>query len=187
MNIREWIRKLIPKGFTIARREKYAIGLAAGIIAVIIVVQLIISPIVSKRRRLDRQIEAQGSALQDMLALQSEYKSIKNMADAARASVAGRSRGFTLFSFLDNLAGQAGLKDRIAYMKPSTSIQEDGPFKISIVETKLQAITMKQLTAYIYRIETSRNMVRIKRLSITKTGRQAGTIDAVLLVETFET
>lgn len=187
MDIREWLRKLMPKGFTIARREKYAIGLAAGIIAIIIVIQLIISPILNKKRRLDRQIEAQGKTLQDMLELKSEYETIKKMTDAAKTSVAGRNSGFTLFSFLDNLAGQAGLKDRIAYMKPSTSIQEDGPFKISIVETKLQAITMKQLTAYIYRIETSRNMVRIKRLSITKTGKQAGTIDAVLLVETFET
>jgi general secretion pathway protein M len=187
MDIKEWLRKLMPKGITIARREKYAIGIAAGIIAIIIVVQLIISPILNKKRRLDRQIEVQGKALQDILELKSEYEAIRKMADAARTSVAGRNRGFTLFSFLDTLAGQSGLKDRIAYMKPSTSIQDDGPFKLSIVETKLQAITMKQLTAYIYRIETSRNMVRVKRLSITKAGRQVGTIDAVLLVETFET
>ena len=55
------------------------------------------------------------------------------MADAARTNMAGRTSGFTLFSFLDTLAGQAGLKDRIAYMKPSTSILEDSPFKLSIV------------------------------------------------------
>ena len=118
--------------------------------------------------------------------LQLEYASIQEKADDVRASVAARKTGFTLFSFLDTLAGQTGLKDRIAYMKPSSSTQPDLPYRMITVETKLQAITLKQLLNYIYRIETSRNLGKLTRLSITKTGKQAGTIDAVLLVETFE-
>jgi general secretion pathway protein M len=101
--------------------------------------------------------------------------------------MAGRSSGFTLFSFLDTLAGQVGLKDRIAYMKPSKTTLENTPYTLSVVETKLQNITMKQLTSYLYRIETSNNLVRVKGLSISKTGKQAGTVDAVLLAETFDT
>ena len=115
-----------------------------------------------------------------------EYASIQEGADEVRASIAARRTGFTLFSFLDSLAGQAGLKDRIAYMKPSSSTLPDAPYRTATVETKLQAITLKQLLNYIYRIETSRNMVRLTRLSVTKTGKQEGTVDAVLLVETFE-
>ena len=46
---------------------------------------------------------------------------------------------------------------------------------------------MKQLTAYLYRIETSNNVVRVKGLSISKTGKQAGTVDAVLMAETLDT
>jgi hypothetical protein len=99
----------------------------------------------------------------------------------------GRSSGFTLFSFLDTLAGQVGLKDRIAYMKPSKTTLENTAYALSVVETKLQNITMKQLTSYLYRIETSDNLVRVKGLSISKTGKQAGTVDAVLMAETFDT
>ena len=69
---------------------------------------------------------------------------------------------------------------------PSATTQPDVSYRTATVETKLQAITLKQLLNYIYRIETSRNMVKLSRLSVTKTGKQAGTIDAVLLVETFE-
>ena len=188
MDIAEKIRKIAPKALlTATRREKKAILLAAGIIGAILVYQLFISPVVEKRRLLDRQIEAQTQTLQKMLALQSEYEATKNLANVAQRKIAARSKSFTLFSFLDSLAGAAGLKGRIAYMKPSTSTPVDGGFKMAIVETKLQTITMKQLSDYIYRIETSRNMVRIKKLSITIAGKEAGTIDAVLLVETFET
>lgn len=170
----------------INRREKIAIWIGAGVIGLFLVLQLIINPFLDSRRRLFRQIDLQTRTLQEMRALRSQYAAIQESADEVRASVAARRAGFTLFSFLDTLAGQTGLKDRIAYMKPSTSTQPDIPYRTSTVETKLQAITLKQLLNYIYRIETSRNMVKLTRLSVTKTGKQEGTIDAVLLVETFE-
>lgn len=177
--------KLLP--FAITKREKYVIWAAAGLIAVIILLQAVIFPLVDKRRQLDRQIEAQTQALKEMLVLKAEYEGIKKIADSDKGRMAGRSSGFTLFSFLDTLAGQVGLKDRIAYMKPSKTTLENSPYDLSVVETKLQNITMKELTSYLYRIETSNNLVRVKGLSISKTGRQAGTVDAVLMAETFDT
>lgn len=170
----------------INRREKIAIWIGAGVVGLFLLLQLIVNPFLESRSRLFRQIDVQTRTLQEMRALQAEYASIEKRADEVKASVAARAAGFTLFSFLDALAGQTGLKDRIAYMKPSTGTQPDTSYRISTVETKLQAITLKQLLNYIYRIETSRNMVRLTRLSVTKTGKQEGTVDAVLLVETFE-
>ncbi len=83
------------------------------------------------------------------------------------------------------VAGQTGVKEHITYMKPSISGQKENSYKISSVEMKLQAVSMAQLTAYLYMVETSRNMVRIKRISISKTGKHEGFIDAVLQVETL--
>ena len=177
--------KTLP--FTVTKREKYAVWLAGGIIAAVIISQVIISPLVNKRLQLDRQLATQKRAVQEMQILKAEYEQIKRRSDAERGRMAGRSQGFTLFSFLDNLAGQVGLKDNIAYMKPSKTTLENSPYSMSVVETKLQDITMKQLTAYLYRIETSNNVVRVKGLSISKTGKQAGTVDAVLMAETLDT
>ena len=186
-DILEKIRILTPKALLTAnRREKRIILLAVVVIAAILIHQLVISPVMAKKRLLNRQIKSQSQTLQEILALQAEYESTKKLSIIAQGKIARRQKGFTLFSFLDSLAGMVGLKERIAYMKPSTSTTEDGLIKMSIVETKIQAITMKQLTDYIYRIETSPNMVRIKKLSITAAGKETGTIDAVLLVETFE-
>ncbi len=71
-------------------------------------------------------------------------------------------------------------------MKPSTSVKEDSGLKISRVELKLQEVTLKDLTAYLFKVETSKNMVIVKRLSITKIGKDTGLVSAVLQVETFE-
>ena len=51
---------------------------------------------------------------------------------------------------------------------------------------KLQGIDLRQLTNYLYRVETSRNMVFIKRLSVAKTDKGEAMISAVLNVETYE-
>jgi general secretion pathway protein M len=71
-------------------------------------------------------------------------------------------------------------------MKPTTTTHENSPYKTSVVETKLKAVTLERLTAYIYMIETSSNMVSLKRLSISKKSKQTGYVDAVLLAETIE-
>ena len=121
-----------------------------------------------------------------MAALRSEYDAITRKAHLSKSRFAKRQKGFTLFSFLDKLAGETGIKANITYMKPSTSAQKTSPIKLSKVEMKLQTITIKQLAAYMHRVETSESTVSIKRLSISKTGKQEGFIDAVLQVETFE-
>ena len=64
--------------------------------------------------------------------------------------------------------------------------EKDGPYKLSLVEMKLQGVNLEQLSGYLYRIETSPNMVAVKRLSVTKTGKAAEMLTAVLQVETLE-
>jgi len=72
-------------------------------------------------------------------------------------------------------------------MKPSTSMQKNSPYKLSLVEMKLQAVTLNQLTTYLHMVETSPNMVRVKRLSILKKENQKNGINVVLQMETLET
>jgi general secretion pathway protein M len=170
----------------LTRREKYAVYAASAAIFLFVVIQFIVFPSINKRERLRRTLNVKSEMLHEMIALKSEYEEIKKRNDFLKIQFANRDKGFTLFSFLDKLAGKAGIKDHTTYMKPSTSAQKNGQYKISQVEMKLQGLTLQQLTAYLHMIETSKNMVTIKRFSITKTGKQEGVIDAVLQVETVE-
>ena len=51
---------------------------------------------------------------------------------------------------------------------------------------KLENITMEQLATYLYKVETSKNIVLVKRLSITKDSKTAGFINVVMQLETSE-
>ena len=168
------------------KREKIAVTGAAVFLALFTITQFIVIPVYEKRETLMQQVSVKKDTLLDMKILRSEYLIMKEKLDASQQGLKKRPANFTLFSFLDRLAGDTGLKDHIAYMKPSTSIKEESGLKISRVELKLQEVTLKDLTAYLFKVETSKNMVIVKRLSITKTGKDTGLVSAVLQVETFE-
>ena len=170
----------------LSKREKYAIYALSGAILLFILIQFIVFPSIDKRKRLKRTLQVKEDALLEMIALRSDYDAIEKRTNLAKVRFENREKGFTLFSFLDSLTGKARIKEYVTYMKPSTTVQKDNSYKISQVEMKLQGLTLQQLTTYLHMIETSKNIVYIKRLSISKTGEKESYIDVVLQVETVE-
>ena len=168
------------------RREKIIVYAAAGFLGLFIIIQFGIVPLMEKRSRLMRGIEVKAIVLEQITALRAEYEAMRSQEDMALERYENRSPDFTLFAFMDQLAGETRIKEHIAYMKPAKTEQKDSPYKISQVEMKLQNITLKQLATYLFRIEASDQMVSVKRMSITKKGKNEKFVDWVLQVETLE-
>jgi len=168
------------------RREKIGITAAALILLTVSLIELVISPLADRVQQLDRSLAAKTSALVEMQRLKAQYDRLLAEAEAQRERLGRRQAGFTLFSFLDKAAGEAQLKDRIAYMKPSTDTIKDTPYRLSRVEMKIQDVSLPELVAFLHRVETAPEAMTVKRLSITQTGKEEKWLEAVLQVETFE-
>jgi len=173
-------------GRKLNRREQVAVLSVGGIFLIYLVIQLVVSPVIGKKISMKRSLAAKKMTLSEMQSLKAEYVAVKKQKDTSALNMAGRKKDFTLFSFLDKLAGEAGIKGNISYMKPSTSNQPNSRYKKSIVEMKVEGITMKQLSDYLHSVETSRNSVVVKRLSISSKGGKERAITAVMQVETIE-
>jgi len=168
------------------RREKYIIYGAGCLLGLLFIIHFVITPFFENKNHLQQSLQTKKGELEEMRRLQAEYQALKEKLQLSEISLGRRQKGFTLFSFMDQLAGQAGIKDRISYMKPSSALQKNSNYKISRVEVKLDAITLEQLTTYLYSIETSTNMVMVKKLSISKKDKDENFINVVLQVETVE-
>jgi len=168
------------------KREKFSVAAAAAAIVIFLVLQFLVFPLFEQNARLSRTISTRQKELDQIRLLQAQYRKTADKAEQAQRHLKTRKRGFTLFSFLETLAGQTGVKSHISYMKPSTTAQKDSPYRLSMVEMKLSGVTMSQLLAYLHGIETSRDMIAIKRLSISKGEQQADLINTVFQVETLE-
>jgi general secretion pathway protein M len=169
----------------LGKREKYLVWLGAGSIAVFFLFQFIIFPFFDDRDRTRRGVRAKEEGLKEIMMLSAEYQALKKGSQGIQNILAGRKSNFTLFSFLESAAGDAEVKAHIKYMKPSDS-QDAGPYKESMVEMKLEGITLKQLVGYLYRIESPENAIRVKRVSVKESKGAAGYMDAILQVLTFQ-
>ena len=178
--------KLLTKFNKLNKRERYAIMLGVGVVGIFLVVQFIIEPVLRKSEQKRNNLQTKVAMLSQMRQWQTEYEGLTQKANISKSRFGKRQRGFTLFSFLDRLAVDAGIKDRVTSMKPTKRVQKNSPYKLSRVEMKLESITLEQLTNYLYGVETSKNMVDIKKISISKKDKKKGLITAVLQVETVE-
>ena len=177
---------LLTKFNKLNKRERYAIMIGAAVLGIFLTVQFIIEPIFSKTEQKKKNLQTKSVMLEQMRQWQAEYDSLTQKVTISQSRFSKRQKGFTLYAFLNRLAGEAGIKDRITNMKPTKKVQKNSRYKLSRVEMKLDAITLEQLTNYLYKVETSKNMVDIKKISITKKDKKQGLITAVLQVETVE-
>ena len=170
----------------LSRREKIIVAGGGGLLLLFVLIQLVIVPVFERNARMTRAVQSKTQILADMYRLKSEYDGLSSRAKQSEARFTRRDKGFTLFSFLDQLAGQARVKERVSYMRPTKIEQKNSPLKLSRVEMKLEAVTLEQLTAFLHGVETSKNMVSVSKLSVTRRDQKEGLLDAILQVDTLE-
>jgi len=169
---------------TLARREKFLVTLAGCVLLLLAVFHFLIFPFLEEKKHLNDGVKKKEAALEEIIQKSAEYKALKKNYQGLEDVLAKRDKGVTLFSFLEREAAKADIKGHIKYMKPSDS-QGTGPYKESMVEMKLEGVTLKQLVGYLYRIESPEDVISIKRISI-KENKKAGYLDTVLQVLTLQ-
>ncbi len=178
--------KSVSLPFNLQRREKMAVMLAGAALVIFLILELIIFPIIDRRARLQGDINSQKLTLAEMQSKKEEYNALTRNTRDMENRLKRRAKNFTLFSLIDQLAGKNGIKTNIASMKPNTSNLKNSPYGLSTVEMKIQALTMDQLAPFLHGIENNNNMVWIKRLSISKGGKNDSLLDVVLQVATLQ-
>jgi hypothetical protein len=144
---------------------------------------LIASPVLEQRRQLRQAVRVNKARLAELQILQAQYRTLEQGNLKAKQRLQLRPADFSLFAYLDKLAGTTGLKNHVAYMKP-TAPRQTNDTQIDGVEMKLEAVTLDQLRIYLYQVETSPDLIDIRRLAINAIDPDQGLIDGVMLVET---
>lgn len=163
--------------------------LLAGLAAIMVfaLLQWVIFPSLEQRRKLQRQVTVKISEVVQMKQLQKEYEDLRSSLERNRSELQKRPSQFSLFSYLDALAGRTGLKDKIVYMKPTTLDENGTQVRTSRVEMKLGKVTLDQVSRFLYHIEMSSNIIGVPRLALTqKNHGEGGYLEAVVQVETPE-
>lgn len=144
-----------------------------------------IVPFISAKNRLEQATERKREELVRIKELQQEYISLKKEEGTIEAMINERGPQFSLFTFLDQQAERVQVKKQIQYMKPSTTEGED-TLNETMVEMKFQLISLESLVGFLRLVESKKNVVFVKRISIQESGTTEGSLDAIIQIVTFE-
>jgi general secretion pathway protein M len=169
--------------FTLAKREKSLVIGAACFLGIFFLFQLIIFPFFDKKDRMEKGIKARETELEEIIRLSGEYEAYKGDSQGIEQVLARRDRGFTLRTFLQQKANEAGVIIGRIDQYPSKDM---GNFIESIMEVRLEAVTLNQLMEYLYRIESPEDLVSVPTISIKQNKKELGYHDVTLRALTFE-
>jgi len=144
-----------------------------------------IVPFISAKNRLEQSTERKREELVTINELQQEYFTLKKEEGTIQAMINERGPNFSLFTFLDQQAERVQVKKQIKYMKPST-IEGEDTLNETMVEMKFQLISLDLLVGFLRLVESEKNVVFVKRISIQESGTDQGSLDAILQIVTFE-
>jgi len=172
----------LPK-IRLAKRERFLLAGGVTILLFLIFSQLLSSG--HKRmktlERVNRKLEKD---LEEMYRLQNRYFILEERLKSFDERMVTRPPDFTLFSHLDNLASQTGIKERMDYLKPEERLVSE-KYRRSLVRVKLRAVTLEQLTRYLYSIESSLYSLEVRRLHIASQYTKQGLLNVTFEVSTL--
>lgn len=167
-----------------ARQRNLAIG-AAIFVLIALIMEIVVFPFWDAKEKLAKAIKINQKKLSEISELSAEFTSLAAKTAAINRTVSTRGADFTLFSYLEKKATQANVRGRIKYMNSSKGTQSTS-FEESLIDMKLEKITIKQLTDFLYFAESPADLVRIKKITINKMKESPEYLNAQLQISSFQ-
>ena len=149
------------------KKQRYiAAGLAAFVL-VALILELVIFPLWDAKAKINQTLLINQKKLDEVIKLDAEFAGQEAKIAKIKRVMSTRTADFSLFSYLEKKATQAGVRGNIKYMNSSRGIKSAN-FEESLIDMKLDKITLKQLTDFLYFAESPADLVRIKRITVNK-------------------
>lgn len=171
--------------FLMLQRREQLLVIGAGVLVLLLALfTFVIDPIRERAANLDRRLVTAGRQLAELRALRDDYRRQKRVIDRMDARLRRQRRNFAIFSYLEQVAGRAGVQDKIQSMNTLAS-PPNTEYKEESVEVRMEGVTLQQLVEYLHRVEKSPQILRIKRLQVGPTRENRQLLSVRLRISVF--
>jgi general secretion pathway protein M len=167
-------------------RQRYLVAGAAIFVLIALILEIAVFPFREAKEKLTKAVQTNQKKLNEIIKLDAEFTLQEAAMERIKRTMSTRSADFTLFAYLEKKAMQANVRGRIKYMNSSRGTQS-ASFEESLIDMKLDKITIKQLTDFLYFVESPADMVRIKKITISKMKESPEYLSAQLQISSFQT
>jgi len=140
-------------------KDKKTLIIGGSAAAAILLYALVLSPFMEDLGRKRDLIPKKQREVEEMKKLRDDYRVIQQQLQAAQEAASKRG---PLLTEIENLTKRANLNSKIVSLKPQLGTQT-GDFKESLVEIKLDNITLYDVVNYVYLLE--KTGIRVRKLS----------------------
>jgi general secretion pathway protein M len=169
----------------LTKDQKRNVIAGLALVAGALLVQFAVVPWFEARQRVAGAIAGSEKTIRELASLGAEYGVLRQRSEEIKRVVERRPPGFALFSYLEKGAGDAGVKANIRSMNPLKSVPVEA-YEETAVEMKLDKLTMKQLTDFLYLVESREDLVRIRKMTVGKMKESPEYLTAVFQVFTYQ-
>lgn len=166
----------------LTKREKIILFLTLGVITFFLIFNFIFEPVIEKFSILNQEIVKTKIKLERYLRLLSEKEKIETSFGkiASSAKIEGSEEEIlaTILTEIENLSQQAGL--HITDVRPQGVSKDRGAYKELNIELKQEG-TIEGFLRFIYDLEKSPHLLRIKKLQLNSKAR-GGILEGNLLI-----
>jgi len=157
-------------------RDKKVLLFGGAAAALILLYALALAPLMEDLSRKRELLPRKEKDLAEMKVLKEQYREIQQRLQEAQAAAAKRG---PLLTDIENITKRANLGGKIVSLKPQPGVQAEG-FKESIVEVKLDNITLYDVVNYVYLLE--KEALRIRKLQFKPRYDNPKLLNATILV-----
>lgn len=161
----------------LSKRERIVISAGGGIVAVFFFVVWVFLPVIHHRSGVDESILLKNKEITKAYELSSEIKAAQRTLSGVDAS---RTKGGSLFGYMEDLSERLNIKEYIEYMKPVGG----GSSSKEVVEIRIRGIYEDDLINLLYGIDTGPMSMKIKRLNIRRVDGE-GNLDITFQVVAY--
>jgi len=167
-------------------RQRMLVVAAASLVLLILILQLAVVPFWKAKTKLAKSLKTNQKTLEEISLLDAEFTAQEGTMAQIKEAMSARGADFTLFAHLERKAAQASVRGRIKQMNSSKGTKTIS-LEESLIDMKLEKITIKQLADFLYYVESPADLVRIKKITISKMKESPEYLNAQLQISSFQT
>ena len=171
MDIRNLLKNL-------SNREKILIYGAFLIIVLFLIYQIVFVPLLNSRRDFEYECSLLESRFYELKSIAERYESDKETYNKLKKMLDSK-KAISVLTYLENISERAGIRDNIEYIKPRGIETKEGISK-DMVEIKINAIPVQNLTHFLYQIEKNRSGLIVSYLRLKPFFKEKGKTDVIV-------
>ena len=167
-----------------ANQRKLVAG-AAILVLIALILEIAVFPFWAAKTKLTKAIQINQKKLTELSQLDAEFTLQEASMSRIKSALASRGADFSLFAYLEKKATQAKVRGRIKQMNSSKGTQSIS-LEESLIDMNLEKITIKQLTDFLYFVESPADLVKIKKITVNKMKESPEYLSALIQVFTYQ-